>query len=75
MCAWCRNLEKGIVSACVCVCVCTRAVLGYVHVTVGAHGDQKRVLDPLELELNTAVSCFKWVLGTEPRFFARAVHS
>lgn len=34
-------------------------------------GGQKRVLDLVELELNTIVS-HMWVLGTEPRSSARA---
>lgn len=35
---------------CVCLCTC---------------GVQKRVLDPLELELETVVRGWMWVLGTE----------
>jgi hypothetical protein len=34
---------------------------------------QKRALDPLELELQTVVSCPAWVLGTELVSSARAV--
>ncbi|XP_027266785.1 sorting nexin-14 isoform X6 [Cricetulus griseus] len=30
-------------------------------VNLGAHGDQKRPLDPLELELKTAVNCSSWI--------------
>jgi hypothetical protein len=33
---------------------------------------QKRVLDPLELELYIAVSHLIWELGTESRFSVRA---
>ena len=45
-----RNIHKefyinGIVK-CICTCVC-----GLVHLSVGAYGVQKRVLEPLELEL------------------------
>lgn len=34
----------------------------YVHVRAGAWGDQKTVLDSLELELQVTVSCPTWVL-------------
>jgi len=34
----------------------------YVH----ACGGQKRVLNPLDLELQVVVSCPRWTLGTEP---------
>ena len=44
-------------------------------VCVGAHGDQKRVLDPLELEFQVVVSCLMWVLGTKPRSSARAANT
>ena len=37
----------------------------------GAQGGQKRVLDPLELELQM-VGATMWVLGIEPRQSARA---
>ena len=36
-------------------------VCGYVHVSVGASEVQKKVLDPLELELEVAVSSLLWV--------------
>jgi hypothetical protein len=39
-----------------------------------ARGGQKRVLDPLQLELQPVVSCLMWVLRTELRSFARATH-
>lgn len=56
------NYKKKLLSSfkdlfllsCVCVCVC--ACVG-----------QKRVSDPLELELQVAVSCLIWVPGTLPR--------
>ena len=31
------------------------------------HGDQKRVLDPLDLKLQAAESHLTWVLGTKPQ--------
>ena len=45
---------------------------------VGAHGGQKKVLDPLELELHVVVSCVTWVIGNtlqEQCVFLRAVPS
>lgn len=39
----------------------------YVSGVLGACGNQKRVLDPLELELHVIVKCPKWVLGTRLR--------
>lgn len=59
------NLLKVYVFACACVWVCT-------HVW-GAHGGQKRVLHPLELELKTVVSHLRWGLGTEPWSAVNAV--
>lgn len=38
---------------------------GHVHTHAGALGSQKKVLDPLELELQV-VSCPTWVLGPNP---------
>ena len=35
------------------------------HMSIEDLKGQKRALDPLELELQTAVSCLAWVLGTE----------
>lgn len=49
-----------------CVCV---PVLVHIH----AHRDQKRVLDPLELELQVVVNHPKWKLESEPGSSARAV--
>ena len=43
---------------CVSICVC-----GYMCVWV--YGGQRRMADPLELELQAAVSCLMWVLGIE----------
>ena len=43
---------------CVCVSLC-------VHVCAGTHRSQKRVSDPLELELKEAVSHQILVLGTK----------
>lgn len=42
-----------------CFCV------GTVHMSIGIHRGQKRKLDLLELELQMAMSCFTWVLGTK----------
>lgn len=42
-----------------CLCV------GIVYMSVGIHRDQKRKLDLLELELQMAMNCFTWVLGTK----------
>lgn len=43
---------------CVCVCVFVPSV----HISAGAHGDQERVLDCLELESQGIVSRPIWVL-------------
>ena len=45
------------VLASVCVCVCVFMYLN-VHVHVVAHGSQKRVSDPLELE--SQILCVTW---------------
>lgn len=37
----------------------------YVHIRARIHGVQKKVLDPLELELQAGVSHLTQVLGTE----------
>lgn len=47
-----------------CLCVC-------VHISVGAHGGQKRMQDSLDLEFQ--VSPLMGVLGTKLRSSARAV--
>lgn len=46
------------------LCECVPACLSGHHVHAGTWG-QKRVLDLLELVLQVAVSCPRWVLGTE----------
>lgn len=51
------------------MCVC---VFAYVH--VGAHRSEKKVLGPLELELQVALSYVLWVLRTELGSSARASH-
>lgn len=43
------------------------------HIHAGAHRIQKRVLDPLELELQAVVSHVTWVQGTKLRASDRAV--
>lgn len=46
---------------CTCVCLCSLC-----DVCVGGtFSDQKKVLDPLELELQVIVSCLTWALGTK----------
>lgn len=37
----------------------------YMYMSVDALRDQKKVLDSLELELQTVLSCLSWVLGTK----------
>lgn len=49
--------------------MCVRA---YAHESAGAHGVQKRTLNPLELDLQVVVSHQTCVLGTKLRSFARA---
>ena len=39
----------------------------YVHMSAGTCGDLQRALEPLELELQVAISCLMWVLGPEFR--------
>lgn len=46
---------------------------GCVLVNVGVRGGQKRLSDPLELELLVAVNCLTWVLGLELRSSAETV--
>lgn len=43
----------------------------YLNVCLGIHGDQKRKLDALELELLRVLSCLTWLLGTKLGSFAR----
>jgi hypothetical protein len=49
----------------VCACVCE----------VGTHGDQKRALDVLKLELQVLMSHLIQVLGTELRSSGRAANA
>lgn len=50
-----------------CPSVCRSVCLGVHHMCMGAGGDQKRMLNPLELELWAVNSKLPiWVLGTEP---------
>jgi hypothetical protein len=52
---------------CICLCLCVGMY------TVGVHGSQKTVSDPLELELQV-IGCFLlWVLVTKLRLSRRAV--
>lgn len=37
----------------------------YVHTNVDVYGGQKRVQDPLDLELQMVVNCWIWVLGSK----------
>jgi hypothetical protein len=54
------------------MCMCL-FVEGYVHMsTTSAHRGQ-RCWVPLEPELQVAVNCLMWVLGTELRSSARAM--
>lgn len=45
------------------------------HVIVGIYTVQKRVLDPLRLELQTLMSHQPLELGTEPESLARTVYT
>lgn len=45
------------------------------YMSVGAPRDQKKVLDPLELDLQTVLSCLLWMLGTILRSSGRAANS
>ena len=48
----------------ICMCVC--------YMCASAQGGQKRVLDPLDLDLQVAVGSLLWVLGTGVQFSTRA---
>lgn len=50
------------------MCMYVRVCVEYVHLSVG----QKRVLDPLFLEVQVVVNCLVWGLGTKPRSFGKA---
>lgn len=52
------------------VYVCLHEFICTIH--VGTHTGYRRALDSLDLELQAAVSCFMWVLGTEPSSSVRA---
>jgi hypothetical protein len=61
---------------CVCAhmdeCVCAHmdecaGTCEYIHMYMGAQGDQKTASNPLELKLQTNVGCLMGVLRTEPR--------
>lgn len=54
----------------VSVCGCM-----HVHVCIGTLGSRKRVLDPMELQLQEGVSCLMWVLATELRSSGKAVYT
>lgn len=67
---------------CVCVCVCkfvcacadarvSVSLCENVHLSIGAHGSQKRVLDFLELEFQVIVNLLAQVLGTVLKSSAR----
>ena len=49
---------------CVCVCVCVCVCL---CVSVSVSRGQKRVSDPLRLELETVVTSTVWMLGRQPK--------
>lgn len=55
-----------------CVCVCVSV---YVRESAGAHQGQKRVLDPLKLELQVIVCCQAWVLGAELKSSTKGVQT
>lgn len=46
-----------------CICVCV--YVGYLHVSADTHGVQKRMLDPLELQLKVGECFLVWVLRPE----------
>ena len=48
---------------------------GYVHMSVGDRGGQKRAPYPLELKLQVVVSCLMWVLRIELQSSAKAVNT
>lgn len=55
----------------VCLCLCL-SVCTHVYMNTDVHRSQKRVSEPMELELQTALSSPVWVLGTEFCSSARA---
>lgn len=58
----CVYLSVGEGSKCISVCV---SVCGYIHKISGAHRDQKKALDPQELELLWLVRLMTWALRSE----------
>lgn len=54
---------------CLCICVCVCLYLGMQVTSEAERGYQ----NPLEQGLQVAMSHPRWVLGTEPRAYARAV--
>ena len=60
------SLQPPLFSFYVCV---------YMHTYLGAPGDQTRVSEFLELELQTVVSHVTWRLGTEPGPSIRAAYT
>lgn len=46
--------------------------VGYVHQSAAVNKRQKRVSNPLELELQEAMNCLIWELGSEPWSSVRA---
>lgn len=61
------------VHANVCVYVCYICVYAFVHMCRAACGGQKRLSDPLEMELQMGVRCLVRVLGTTFLSSVRAV--
>lgn len=47
----------------------------YVHVNTGAHRGQKKAPYPLELDLQSDMSLFMWLLQIELESYAKAVHA
>jgi hypothetical protein len=61
------------VCICICVCVCVSVCCVYVPQVCRSFRDHKVELSgPLELELEVAMSCPSWVLGTELQYLGRA---
>lgn len=63
----------GVCGMCVCcVCnVCGVCVCVPMHMSIIAHGVQKRVPSLLESQLQAVVNCTMWVLGPEPESSGR----
>ena len=56
---WFYDFIFNYVYVYLCLCV------GYVHMSAGTCGDQKRASGHLELELQVVLSHLTWVLGNE----------